>query len=135
MRRRIEIYLAPPLRAAPQLFKSKTMATSSSADSRGHGYYDDGDDEPEFFIPKHGSNDVETSSKQKRRTLSCADEAKSLKSCLKSTECYKTDRKSMAECAATTEECSDVVYAYFACKRGLFDARSRLRGVKGKRDR
>ena len=71
MRRRIEIYLAPPFKGCSAIIKkAKYLATPSSADSRGHGYYDDGDDEPEFFIPKHGSNDVKTSSKQKRQTLS-----------------------------------------------------------------
>ena len=105
------------------------MSSSSAADD------DDDYVENEFFIPKSSSTGSDQSSKQKRRTLSCADEAKSLKTCLKSTDCYKVDGKSMAECLATANVCEDVAYAYFACKRGLFDARSRLRGVKGKRDR
>jgi len=110
------------------------------------GKEDDDDvyDEREvWYVPPSGKAEREegatvasgigsTSDGKKRKTLSCGGEAKALKSCLAASQCVK-DGNSMADCLSQVEDCEGVRYAYFTCKAGQYNARSRLRGIKGKR--
>lgn len=43
----------------------------------------------------------------------------------------QVEKKDVKTCAQEVEECAGLRYAYFSCKRGQLDARTRLRGNKG----
>ena len=58
--------------------------------------------------------------------------AQTLVDCMKKTECVKKGRE-MREClkdSGETGECQEFRAAYFNCKRGGLDARSRIRGPR-----
>ena len=67
---------------------------------------------------------------------SCKDVADSLIECMRKTQCMKNGGDLRSCLKATNESASDVVdcqelrAAYFTCKRGGLDMRSRIRGVR-----
>ena len=65
-----------------------------------------------------------------KSTRSCQQTADSLKECLRQTECMKSGKYSMAECAEQGE-CAPLYHAYVRCRQSLLDGRARIRGIKG----
>lgn len=73
---------------------------------------------------------------------SCKEIAQSLVDCMQKTDCVKsgggirecmkvrTDANDAEGASPVTGECSDLRNAYFTCKRGSLDMRSRIRGQR-----
>ncbi|TMW62105.1 hypothetical protein Poli38472_009598 [Pythium oligandrum] len=65
---------------------------------------------------------------------SCRDMAELLRDCMVEQECMRDGTRTLKQCLKMREyahECSELRYAYFECKRGQLDMRTRIRGPKG----
>eukprot|EP01038_Epipyxis_sp_PR26KG_P012888 gene12888-17269_t len=60
---------------------------------------------------------------------SCKELAVGLFECVKKTPCVKAGG-GIRECMKQGNECQDLRNAYFACKRGALDMRTRIQGPK-----
>jgi cytochrome c oxidase assembly factor 5 len=78
----------------------------------------------------------ETEEDVKTDGRSCGDIRDDLRYCLLQTDCVQKERKTMKECLlsqhhSVPEECHNLRYLLFECKRSLLDNRQRFRGRKG----
>ncbi|KAK9820435.1 hypothetical protein WJX72_010335 [[Myrmecia] bisecta] len=64
-------------------------------------------------------------------STSCHGLLEQLVQCLRESDCFKKEHKDIKRCAREAEECSGLRFAYFKCKRGQIDPRSRIQGNKG----
>nr|CCA28364.1 hypothetical protein PITG_00849 [Albugo laibachii Nc14] len=65
---------------------------------------------------------------------SCRDMAQALRDCMIKQECMSTGERTLQECLHErkyADECHAYRVAYFECKRGQLDMRTRFRGPKG----
>ncbi|KAF1329629.1 Cytochrome c oxidase assembly protein, partial [Globisporangium splendens] len=65
---------------------------------------------------------------------SCRDMAEALRDCMVTEECMSDGTRTLKQCLKMKEyahECRGYRQAYFECKRGQLDMRTRIRGPKG----
>ncbi|GAB9464451.1 Cytochrome c oxidase assembly protein [Globisporangium polare] len=65
---------------------------------------------------------------------SCRDMAEALRDCMVLEECMSDGTRTLKQCLKLKEyshECRGYRQAYFECKRGQLDMRTRIRGPKG----
>ncbi|XP_066930588.1 cytochrome c oxidase assembly factor 5-like [Clytia hemisphaerica] len=66
----------------------------------------------------------------------CSGLKEQLISCMKESECMQKDGKSVRECMQSTsagvnEDCRQIQYSFYECRRSMLDMRNRFRGRKG----
>lgn len=78
----------------------------------------------------------EEDDKAKKSKPACSGIMEDLVECLWKSDCVKIQRKTPRQCLLvkddpTVDECQNLRYAFFECRRSIIDMRTRFRGRKG----